>query len=278
MAEAALDFASWSTSDSFNEELQTALREWVHTHFGMSFTGDQRELFRSRIESFCTTQRMTLQGVLDRLLQGDRALTLRLAEAVSTNHTFFFREPELFEFLKGTILPALPTGARVWSAAASSGDEAYSIAMTAHEHYGDAAYSLVRILGTDISERQLRTAEQGLCSVFQLETLSAARRARWLTAVGLGQFEIKRELRQMCTFRRMNLTTPPWPFEQRFHVIFLRNVLYYFEPSTRRRIIEACFDVTEPGGWLITSLTEPMIDLKTRWIQVAPAIFRRELP
>ena len=71
------------------------------------------------------------------------------------------------------------------------------------------------------------------------------------------------------------LTERPWPFEQRFHVTFLRNVLYYFAPPTRRAVVEACFDAAEPGGWLVTSLTEPMLDLVTRWTQVRPGVFRR---
>jgi chemotaxis protein methyltransferase CheR len=89
---------------------------------------------------------------------------------------------------------------------------------------------------------------------------------------------VVRELRELCTFRRMNLTQFPWPFENRFHIIFLRNVLYYFERPIRPRILECCYDVSVPGGWLLTSLTEPMLDIKTRWRRVAPAIYQRMGP
>lgn len=254
------------------------LNAWVRTHFGISFTADQRELFASRIQGFCTTNKLNPTELLHQLVVvRDRPLTMRFAEAVSTNHTFFFRENELFELLAKTVLPSVPTRPiRVWSAAASSGDEAYSIAIIAQELYGEAAQAQVRILGTDLSERQLKTAEQGIYSAQQVGTVSAARRSRWFQPAGLGQVAVRAELKSMCTFRRLNLTTMPWPFEHRFHVIFLRNVLYYFEPVTRQRIVEACYDAAEPGAWLITSLTEPMLDLVTRWTALSPAVFRKE--
>jgi chemotaxis protein methyltransferase CheR len=253
------------------------LLAWIRTHFGLSFTGDQRGLIESRIGSFCGTVGHTVPSLLHQLVVlQDRALTLKLAEAVSTNHTFFFRESELFDLLAKEILPSIAARPiRIWSAAASSGDEAYSIAILANEVLGDAAQADVRILGTDLSERQLKTAEQAIYPAQQVASVSAARRHKWFQPAGLGQLAIRPEARRMCTFRRMNLTTQPWPFEQRFHVIFLRNVLYYFEPVTRRQVVEACYDAAEPGAWLITSLTEPMLDLTTRWSAIRPAVFRK---
>jgi chemotaxis protein methyltransferase CheR len=94
-----------------------------------------------------------------------------------------------------------------------------------------------------------------------------------MSAVGLGQFAVVPEVRNMCTVRRLNLTSDTWPFEQKFHLIFLRNVLYYFDPPLRVQILERCYDVTEPGGYLITSLTEPLLDLKTRWKAKGSAIY-----
>lgn len=254
-----------------------SLRSWVRSHFGLSFSGDQGELFVSRIESFCSERALRPQDLLLQLTAGQRALTGALADALSTNHTFFFREKEIFDLLDTSILPSLAGGAvRVWSAASSSGDEAYSIAIAARERLGDAAAAgLVKILATDLSDRQLRLAEQGLFPAERVALVNAERRARWFTRAGLGQWQIDPELRKMCTFRRLNLTTHPWPFEQRFHLIFLRNVLYYFEPSTRRAIVEACFDTAEPGAWLVTSLTDPMLDMVTRWTPIRPAIFRK---
>jgi chemotaxis protein methyltransferase CheR len=258
-------------------ETMDALRSWVRHHFGMCFTGDQESFFRSRIEDFCLAHRLLPQELLVRLGVGDHHVVARLAEAVSTNHTFLFREPESFEFLCDTIVPTLAgRDVRIWSAAASSGEEAYSIAIAVRECLGAPAESLVRVLGTDISARQVHSAEAGLYSEQQLVGLLPDRRDRWFVREGTQGFRVCPQLRQMCTFRRLNLTARPWPFEQRFHVIFLRNVLYYFDAHVRRQVVEACFDAAEPGAWLVTSLTEPMLELVTRWRPVGPALFRRE--
>jgi len=252
-----------------------ALQDWVRTAFGISYAKDA-SLFESRVAALCREFGGDAASWLERAIAGDRTATIRLAEAVSTNHTLFFREDEIFGLVASEILPRMPDGqVRMWSAAASSGDEAYSLAITAFEVYGPAAAARVRVLGTDLSERQVRAAEHGAYPMLQLRQLSPERRQRWFRAAGLGQFQVSPELRALCTFRRMNLTTAPWPFEQRFHLIFLRNVLYYFEPSMRRQIVEACFDVAEPGAWLVTSLTEPMLDIATRWTAIRPAVFRR---
>jgi chemotaxis protein methyltransferase CheR len=258
-------------------DVAAALRTWVETHFGIRFAPGQEDSFNSRLDSFCRTQHATREELQRRLSGGDRALVLGLAEAMSTNYTTFFREPELFTFLGDTILPTLPATepARLWSAAASSGEEAYSLAMFLQERLGEsAASSRVRILGTDISERHVRSAEQAIFSTQKLEQLDPSRR-RMFDPLGIGQWRARASLRQMCTFRRLNLTQASWPFEQRFHVIFLRNVLYYFAPPMRRAVVEACYDAAEPGAWLITSLTEPMLDMSTRWSQLRPAIFRK---
>jgi chemotaxis protein methyltransferase CheR len=252
------------------------IREWVRTHFGMSFSSDKTGLFVQRLNEFLDQQKLSAAQLLARLQGGDRALTLRLAEVMSTNYTFFFREGESFDFIARNVFPAFARrGARIWCAAASSGDEPYSLAMLANEVLGPEAQRTVKILGTDISERQLKLAEQGLYPAQQLGQLDAQRRQRWMRAVGLGQFEIAAELKQMCTFRRLNLTHAEWPFEQKFDLILVRNILYYFDPPLRSRILEQCFDVAEPGAWLITSLTEPLLEVKTRWTAMGSAIFRK---
>jgi chemotaxis protein methyltransferase CheR len=241
----------------------------------MTFEREQRTHFIFRLEVFCRELGISAADLATRIEAGDRLLTLRLAEVASTNHTYFFREPETFAFLIDRILPSLPSGPlRFWSAAASSGDEAYSLAITALEVFGGAA-SRVSILGTDISDRQIKTAELGVYPEAQLAAFDETRKARWFKPNAGGHFTIAPDLRALCTFRRFNLTVRPWPFQQRFHVTFLRNVLYYFDAATRHRIVEECFDVTEPGGWLVTSLTEPMHDLTTRWSAIRPGIHRR---
>jgi chemotaxis protein methyltransferase CheR len=250
-----------------------AIQRWVETHCGIRFAPEQENFFRTRIDALCRTERLSLGELHARLLHGDRTLILRVAEAVSTNYTEFFREGESFDFFAKVILPAMPGPVRIWSAAASSGEEAYSLAIVASQTLGEAqAAERVRILGTDLSERHVQAAESGIFAAERMTKLTPTQRA-WFDPAGLGHFRAHAALRRMTTFRRLNLTQGAWPFEQRFHVIFLRNVLYYFDAPTRQRVVEACYDAAEPGAFLVTSFTEPMLDLCTRWTQLRPATF-----
>ncbi len=252
------------------------LRDWSRQQCGISFSDEQTGVLEVRLESFCRDVNLNTDALQARIAAGDRALTRKLADAVSTNYTFFFREQESFEFLRTRVLPSFVgvEPLRIWSAASSTGEEAHSIGILLREELGADA-TRARILGTDLSERALRTAEQGIYRGDALGTISAERRARWFAAAGVNQYKVHDDVRKLCTFRRLNLLQRPWPFEHRFHVIFLRNVLYYFEPDVRRQILEACFEAIEPRGFLVTSLTEPMTDMQTRWTAVAPAVFTR---
>jgi chemotaxis protein methyltransferase CheR len=241
----------------------------------MSFSGDQRETFDNRIASFCVRERLTVQQVVAQLDRNEPLLR-RLENALSTPYTYFLREPEAFTFLADDVLPQLRNQleVRMWSAAAATGDEAWSMAMVAREVYGEAGPA-VRILATDISEAQVATGERGEIPEAHLHDLEAARRPRWFRTTASGKLEVVPELRALCTFRRLNLATIPWPFEQKFHVIFLRNVLYYFDDVTLRAVLQAASEQNVEGGVLITSVTEPIERVPWGLVRLAPGIYRR---
>lgn len=249
------------------------IRRWVSARLGLQFDR-QLQGFETRVLAFCRGRRIAPEHLLDGLRSERPSLVVGVAESLSTNHTAFFREPEAFDLFRDKIVATLPQSdtIRIWSAAASSGEEAYSIAFTMRDLLGADARKRVRILGTDLSQRQIRCAEAARYPRF-LHPSDGAFTSRFL--VEDGDIVVPPEIRSMCVFRTLNLTRQPWPFAQRFHVIFLRNVLYYFDRDAQRRVLEACYDATVPGGWLVTSLTEPLIDLRTRWEHVCPGIQRR---
>jgi chemotaxis protein methyltransferase CheR len=233
-------------------------------------------LLRGRIAMAFGAGEHVFSDVLSATLRGDPKVISRLAEATSTNHTAFFREPDTFDALAREILPSLPQGEalRLWSAAASSGEESYSMAIVADSVLGEDA-SRVRILGTDISERQLRVAEQAVYARDAVTLVPDRLRNAFVDGDDLS-VRVAARIRQRCVFRRLNLVAQPWPFAKQFHVIFLRNVLYYFDPQVRQQVIEACFDVAAPRGWLVLGLSEPLLDVQTRWTPAGPGLFRKE--
>lgn len=250
-----------------------AIRRWVNERLGLQFDR-QLQMFQSRVLALCRGLRLEPEELLEGLVRERRSFVVGVAETLSTNHTAFFREPEAFDMLRNTILPTLPIEGplRIWSAAASSGEEAYSIAFALRDELGASALQRVRILGTDLSQRQIHAAERAHYPRFLLPH-DQAFAARFL--VEDDDYVVPADIRSMCVFRTLNLMRGPWPFHQRFHVVFLRNVLYYFDRDVQERVVEACYDVTTAGGWLVTSLTEPLLDLETRYVRVCPGLYRR---
>ncbi len=253
--------------------------DWLRQQCGMDYRENKRELLEHRMRRVCEREQLASMGELAERLErgGDTALQLSVLHAASTNHTYFYREPQVLQFFAQVILPALrPGDLRMWSAAASSGDEAYTAAMLAAQAYGlDAASCGVSILGTDISAVMIEAAEQAVYPASRLSALPAPLRERYLEELPQARLRVAAPIRAMCTFRRLNLKSMPLPFQRNFHVVFCRNVLYYFDRQQQRATVEAIYDVTERGGWLLTSVTEPLRDLNSRWTQVQSGVYRR---
>jgi len=257
-----------------------SLRDWLDVHFGLHFsTGKRLSLYR-RLCHLCGKLGLAdLNDLAQHLEANDLPrLPAELARISSTNHSFFFREPEVLRVFEARIIPSLPEGGqwRVWSAAASSGEEAYTTAIILGERLGlPAAQQQVAILGTDISYLMIERAERGLYSEQKIEQVTDALRRRYFQPAGAGQWQVQPGLKQMCTFRRMNLNSRPWPFQQQFHVVFCRNVLYYFDQPTQMELVERLYDVIVPGGWLITSVTESLHWMTTRWRAVTTGVYHK---
>lgn len=257
-----------------------SIREWIYSHTGMHF-GDKKyfTLYR-RLQTVCWRMGLPSMQEMDRRLHepGSSHLAVQVVFAVSTNHTFFFREMEVLQQIQTRILPELPPGEtwRIWSAATASGEEAYTLGILLSEALGPArARQRVAILGTDISHPMIEQAEHGVYDASRMELMPTELGKRYFEPVGLGQWRVGPELKQLCTFRRMNLQSMPWPFQNPFHMILCRNVLYYFDTPEQKRLVEEMYNVTAPGGWLLTSVTETIAGHSTPWHKVDVGMFRK---
>jgi chemotaxis protein methyltransferase CheR len=203
---------------------------------------------------------------------------LAIMHAASTNHTFFFREKEVLGYFRTQLLPILAhrSEIRIWSAACSTGDEVYTLAILIAEALGVEALKRVHLLGTDISAPVIDAAEAGIFPARHLELVPSDIVRRYMHPVGIGQFQVNDAIRAACTFRRMNLKKAPYPFQRPFQAVFCRNVLYYFTPADQKAVVDAIADVTEPGGLLFTSVTENVRDLSQRWQGIDSGIYQRD--
>jgi chemotaxis protein methyltransferase CheR len=206
----------------------------------------------------------------------------RFLDVISTHFTSFFREPDHFDYLAAELAARLSSGAtrlRVWSAAASTGEEPYTMAMTALEVKGVERVDF-KILATDIALDTLRQAAQGRYTPERMEPVRQDLRTRYFTrraSEAEGEiWEAGPELKSCVAFRRLNLAEPPFPMQGPFDVVFCRNVLIYFDQPTRQRLITAIEGLMRPGGLLCIGHTETLSGIRTGFVLERPSVFRRQ--
>jgi len=255
------------------------VRLWLSSRCGITFPDHKSDLLRQRmgrvLRRFDFNDLNHLAGELTK--PSAQTIQMAVMDAASINHTYFYREPEVLERFMEIAFPTFKDRDefRIWSAAASTGDEAHTIAMMIAEEMGPSVLSKVNILGTDISGPVVDRAELGVYHKRHLSLTDPALVRKYLTPMGIDQFRVNQNVRDRCTFRRMNLKATPYPFSRPFQAVFCRNILYYFDKADQAATVRAIYDVTEPGGWLVTSVTESIRDLGTLWEPVASGLYRR---
>lgn len=211
---------------------------------------------------------------------------VHLVDAVTTNKTDFFREPEHFDLLEQKLVPTLlaERGERnplikIWSAAASSGAEAYTIAMVLQDMVAQRNDFRYAILGTDISTSVLAQAERAVYAAEMVAPVPASKLARYVMHArrpsARPEVRIVPELRRRTQFARLNLMDADYPFDRDVDVIFLRNVLIYFDKKDQEAVINRLVGHLRPRGYLILGHSESMIGTSITMRQVAPAVFQK---
>jgi chemotaxis protein methyltransferase CheR len=202
-----------------------------------------------------------------------------MIDALTTNHTSFFRESAHFEFLKNVLLPQIGDRKEmaVWSAACSTGEEPFSIALTLLEALGESSDTKIRILATDISTRVLAQAERGAYQAARFANLPQSYLRRYLLK-GEGRWQdwymMKKEVRSLIEFRRLNLMES-FPHKETFPVIFCRNVMIYFDRQKQGEVVNRLAQAIEPGGYLFVGHSESLNSIQHPLQYVAPAIYRK---
>ncbi len=201
----------------------------------------------------------------------------QLLDAISTNVTYFYREPDHFEFLASLIrrwADERQSRFRIWSAASSTGEEPYTIALTLAELLQNL--SDVKILATDISTSVLAVARRGEYPSKKLEKIPRKMIDKYFTPLpGRGEkiYRVKDSVKKMIQFSWLNLSTPPYPMKGPLDVIFCRNVMIYFDNKVKERLLEDMHRLLKPGGYLIVGHAESLSGLLSRFKSVRPSIY-----
>ena len=235
---------------------------------GLTLTPDKLYLMETRLVSLMRREgARDLAGLAERI-RASTALEREVVEAMTTNESLFFRDTKPFDALRQRILPRLhaarPPGTRlrIWSAAASTGQEAYSIAMVLAEMAASLGERKIEILGTDIARDALKRAREGVYSQFEIQRgLPMQMLVKYFTKEDV-QWRIKPALRAMVEFREWNLLADLRALGQ-FDIVFCRNVLIYFDAPTKSRVLDAIAAQMAPDGVLFLGGAETVLGLTT---------------
>jgi len=262
-----------------NAKTFNSYRSLIYDKSGISLSDGKEALVGARVG-----KRMRALGIddhktyLKHVMQDDTGQEIiDLLDAISTNVTYFFREPDHFTFL-GKIMKEWKAAGqkrfRIWSAASSTGEEPYTIAMIILEAIG--GNNDVKILATDISTRVLAKAQRGAYKAKKMERMAKMFRQRYFEEVPEATdklYVVKPALKNMISYKRLNLSTPPFPMRGPLDVVFCRNVMIYFDEHVRRGLLKEIRRLLKPGGYLVVGHAESLIGLAEGFKTAQPSVY-----
>ena len=264
------------------------LTNLVYQNFGIALGHEKRTMVTHRLQSWILEQGFnTFQDYLNYLkkdIQGTALMSL--ANRLTTNYSYFYRESEQLEFFfkKGlpqknsqTIQPGNST-LNIWSAGCASGEEPYCIAMLLYEFFDSSFVQWdMGILATDLDTVILQEAHKGVYREDRLNRLPPNYKLKYLKPDRKGFWSVDDSLKKLVHFTRYNLIRDQFSFKNKFFAIFCRNVMIYFDQQTINALVERFYHVLEDGGYLIIGQTESLDKSKTKLTYVAPSIYQKRV-
>ncbi len=247
----------------------------VTKNSGIEIKPEKTYLLESRLKELARAR--GLRDVEDLYQEASRKLTPQLRDeiidAMTTNETYFFRDQHPFEALRKVVIPELKKlrqkekNLKIWSAASSTGQEAYSIAMLIHEYFPELLSWRISILGTDISQEALKKAQQGAYSQIEVNRgLPVTFLVKYFKQNG-ARWVVNEKVRRLVTFRKMNLLDPFPPGFGPFDLVLCRYVLIYFSSDVKKKVLEKIAKVMKPKGYLFLGATENPLGLPKGFVR-----------
>lgn len=246
------------------------IRALIENRSAILFDASRERFFSARVCGYLEESGLAGGADLLRRIRGSSAAYENLLERLLTQETSFFRYPAVYAALQATILPEIqerkfwknPRTLRIWSAACSTGEEPYSIAITLCEALKFAEAWDIEILATDISRRALRHAERGVYSRRSLQNVPLGQVETYFTASKHG-FQVRPRIRRMVSFAQMNLADPS--YVGKVDCLFCMNVLMYFSAERRLAVLRRLYDALEPGGYFLLGHAETLSNLPVKF-------------
>ena len=259
------------------------LHQYIKSNFGVNLE-KKRTLIEGRLSNYIISE--GFDGFHDYLEDvfsdrtGNKINTLMTK--LTTNYTYFMREKEHYSFMEKVALPEWVDkikdhDLRIWSSACASGEEAYTTVMVLQEWFGPTRIKQwdAGVLATDISVKVLEMAKEGIYPEEHFEQLPQEWKRKYFDKVGEGRYKIKPVLRNNVNFGQFNLMGQFNRFRRKFHIIFSRNVMIYFDTPTKQALAKRYHDALEVGGYLFIGHSESLGGIQGDFLQIQPAIYKR---
>ena len=263
-----------------NEFIQ--LSEYIKKEYGIFLKKEKKTLIETRLSDMLLKRQISSFSKLYNMLLEDKTGELKreFEIRITTNYTYFMREEDTIEYFERAVLPWIEKvckdkSIRVWSAGCSSGEEPYNLAMIIADFFAlkDKSWDK-QILASDISDKMLITAQKAIYSKDKIECLPADWKRKYLQKVDDNNYVFKPVIRKEVAFKKINLIEP-FIHKKKFHAIFCRNVMIYFDEKTRNSIIKKFCDNLEVGGFLLIGKTESIDKHMHNLEYIKPGIYRR---
>lgn len=266
------------TTKEFNQ-----LSVYIKANYGINLKPEKKALVIGRLQNVLVQNGFqNFSEYYDYIIEDKTgAAVSTLLDKITTNHTFFMREVDHFYYFRDVVLPYFTQTVRdrdlrIWCAGCSSGEEPYTLAMIIDEYFGKDKYQWdSKVLATDISSKVLEEARLGVYGSHEMDTLPLKWKLNYINKLDAEKSQFNEKIRNEVIYRKFNLMEPVFPFKKKFHVIFCRNVMIYFDDNTKYELINKYYDLLETGGFLFVGHSESISRDETRFKYVQPAVYRK---
>lgn len=268
------------TLENITDKEYEAFSQQFFRRSGIKLAPEKKYLITNRLQRIIKTEKSINNfSDLSRIVSegNNKRIITQFVDALTTNYSYFFRDPVHFRFLKYFFTNKVNDKSRIkiWSAACSSGEEPYSIALILHEFFPELLKKDINIFASDISQKMLNRAQNGFYKRENLlKNLSKSTLHQYFQESDDSQsYLVKPEIKNLITFQKINLLEP-YPFRDSFDIIFLRNVLIYFDHDKKEKILSNLAHYLSDDGYLIISMSESLVGVRHPFKHIRHSIYR----
>jgi len=268
--------------DLTNKEFEL-FRDYIKKRYGINLSDEKKSLVYSRLRGLIEEMGLTTFEQYYNCLQKDKdgEMSKKFVDKITTNHTFFMREKQHFDYFTSHVLPYIEKkhngskDVRIWCAGCSSGEEAYTLQILMKEYFENKPGWNTQLLATDISNKMLNKAYAGIYAKSSVADLPSTWQTKYFSKHSADTMMVKDFIKNDVNFTRVNFIEDEFKFKKEFQVIFCRNVMIYFDSNTRTKLVNKFYSVTENGGFLFIGQSESLGYSDSKYKYMIPAVYNK---